>query len=803
MKRTSLHLLVVAIIFVMAGCSTPTATVPTEAPSAAPTSKSPEAKHTPTASIVEVKPTSTALPATDSSPATSSLPTTEPDSSAEQLASPTPVADPFDLVSQESLFAYLEDLTAIQPYSGWRNSASEGEAEALDYVAGKLDGLKYLQSLGMELERQSFHVFSGTDLWETGLTLTVDGQEVEVPADGLRGPRDDIKQSLRFDSDGELNDSQRNPVVVEGPVVRIRSADEIQALQPADVQGKVVFLDYAVVDRSVMSIQEAAQIASELIGKGPAGLVLVTRFSNQQDESHGAFVGDNSALNWVRTEASPPILYARIEDFAPAGIEGWDDLEQVEAARLTWDADVFSPGTSGNVAAHIPGADPSKAVILGGHIDSPNAPGAMDDGSGSAILLEVARILDTAQVQPPTDLVLVWFGSEELGLYGAHHFVSTHQELLDRTLAMLQIDCLTRPLDGLDADLRLVTWPYGRLGDPSMVWPEALAQQAAERGVETVPQDAYYVYSDNSTFGGFDVPHADLIYEPHVAPNASVHYNGHIHDPYDTLSLAREMGDVLERMARVALAAVLDTPGEHASLRITPPADRRALFIASHTEVAHMTPTGFTELGMALAMEGFDVDLIPYGQAVTPADLEDADLVVVLPVVDYPTAGGDIDLYDEGWTQEEIDVLRTYAADGGLLVLTNSRQRLKYGTAGLDPNEDWGDANALASEFGVAYQEEAVKGDQAQTEGDHPLVEGLSKLELVKDNGVPLDLSEGVEGQVLASADGVPVLALVEVGEAGGQILALADVALLSVGWTVPPQNLPFWQNLARYARSP
>ena len=126
-------------------------------------------------------------------------------------------------------------------------------------------------------------------------------------------------------------------------------------------------------------------------------------------------------------------------------------------------------------------------MILGAHIDSPNAPGAMDDGSGSAILLEMARVLDAARVQPPVDLYLVWFGSEELGLYGAAHFVATHQELLDRTLAMLQIDGLTRPLDGIDADLRLVTWSYGRLGDPRLVWPEALAQvAAARRGDEAV-----------------------------------------------------------------------------------------------------------------------------------------------------------------------------------------------------------------------------------------------------------------------------------------------------------------------------
>jgi hypothetical protein len=815
MKRTSLHLLLVVIIAATAGCSTLSAPAPTPAPSASPAPQSPEARSNPTSPTAEAMPTVTMLPVAGSPSVSPTLPTEgvgsssetpgppppEAGSSVESLASPIPAADPFGLISQDRLFGVLDDLTGIQPYSGWRNSASAGEAEALDYVATKLGELEYLQGLGLELERQSFHVFLATELWETRLYLDMGSQQIEVPVDGLRGPRDELSQALRFDSDGKLNDSQPDPVVVEGPALLVRSAKEIQALRPDDVRDKVVVLDYALVDRSVIQAQEAVEIAFDLLEEGPAGLVLVTHFSNKPEESHGAFVGDLSALNYVRTETAPPILYVRLEDLAPVGIEDWPDLEQIQAVRLVWDADVFAPGTSGNLVARIPGSDPSQAVILGGHIDSPNGPGAMDDGSGSAILLEVARVLDEAHSQPPTDLYLLWFGSEELGLYGARHFVTTHQALLDRTLAMLQIDCLSRPLDGLSADLRLVTWPYGHLGDGRMVWPEALTEIAAERGVETVPYEAYFVYSDNSTFGGFDVPHADLIYEPVVEPDASVHYAGHLHDPYDTVALAREVGDALEEMARVALAAALETPKKHASLRVTPAADRHALFVASHTEATHMTPTGFTELGMALAMEGFDVDLIPYGQAVTPADLEDTDLVVVLPVLDYPTAGGDLDLYDEGWTEEEIDALRAYAVDGGLLVLTNSRYRIKYGTAGLDPNEDWADANALASEFGITYLEGVVKGDQAETEGDHPLVQGLRRLELGPNNGVPFDLSEDVKGQVLASADGGPALVLVQVGEAGGQILALADVALLSAGST-EPQNLPFWQNLARYARS-
>jgi len=531
--------------------------------------------------------------------------------------------DPYTLISQESLFAFMEDLTAIQPYSGWRNSATEGEAEALDYVARRLGELEYLGDLGLELERQSFHVFLATELWETRLHLLVNGQEVEVPADGLRGPRDDIAQALRFDSDGTLNDTMRNPVVVEGSTVLVRSDGEIRRLDRSDVQGKIVFLDYAVVDRSLLGTDRAVEIAWELLDKEPAGLVLMTQFSNQQGESHGFGVGDVSALNWVETGSAPPTLYVRLEDLAPAGITTWDDLQQIETARLVWDADVFSPGTSGNLVARIPGADPSQAVILGAHIDSPNSPGAMDDGSGSVVLLEVARVLDAARTQPATDLYLVWFGSEELGLYGSAHFAATHQGLLDRTLAMLQIDNLTHPLDGIRADLNLVAWSYARLGDARLTWPDYLSQAAVQMGIETIPRDEPVLYSDNTVLNGFDVPNADLIYEnqPAMETAGGFHNAAHVHDPYDTVELAREVGDVLEHMARVTLIAALETGQERPTLRVAPPPERRALFVGSHTESIHMLPTAFSEMGMALAWEGLDVDLIPYGRAVTLKDL--------------------------------------------------------------------------------------------------------------------------------------------------------------------------------------
>ena len=777
-------ILAVLVLALVAGCgatASPTATPP------------------PSATVL---PSATPLPAQRPATAAPTLPPAT--ATIEPTPQPASLEEVFALISREQLFGTLEDLEAIQPYSGWRSSATEGEAEALDAVAAALERFAALGEAGMTLERQQFHVPSATELWETRLHLTLDGQEVEVPADGIRGHQDNIALALRSDSDGRLNDTQRDPVVLQGPVVRIGSVAALHSLSPDDAAGKIAFVDYVLLDRvAAGSREQAGAHAAELLALRPAGLVLITRFSNEPGESHGSFVGDSSPTSWVEVEPGtpiPPTLYVRLEDLAPAGVERWEDLDQVEAARLTWDADVLAPGSSGNLIAHIPGASSAAAVILGAHIDTPNSPGAMDDGSGSAVLLEVARVLNEARIQPPVDLTLAWFGSEELGAYGSAHFVATHQELLDRTLGMLQIDCLTHPLERIPAKLTLTTWSYGRQGDRSIPWPDYVSSLAGKWGVETVPQNEYAVESDNGTFAGFGVPNTNLIYKSGpMGRYGPIHYAAQIHDPYDTAERAREVGDVLEGMAQVALAVVLETGVEDAPPRVAPEPDLRALFVASHTEAPMMTPIGLTDLGQTLALAGFDVDLVPYGQAVTAADLEGAALVFVPAVVDFPSQRGDLSVYDEAWSEGEIQALEDYVATGGLLVLANSAHRLKFGSSMVDANEDWRSLNALSERFGISYRFGTVYEKVFWVEkGSHPLVDGVSLLELLPGNSVPIRLDVG---QVLGWAEGRIVIGLVDYGDAGGQVLALADAGLLgNDGGT--PRSLKLWQNLARYARS-
>ena len=76
-------------------------------------------------------------------------------------------------------------------------------------------------------------------------------------------------------------------------------------------------------------------------------------------------------------------------------------------------------GTSRNVVAWWPGAK-KYGFVVGGHMDTVrHSPGANDNASGVAVVLEMARI--SANRQPARFVRFVAFGAEEYGTNGQHH----------------------------------------------------------------------------------------------------------------------------------------------------------------------------------------------------------------------------------------------------------------------------------------------------------------------------------------------------------------------------------------------
>eukprot|EP00931_Biecheleriopsis_adriatica_P077502 TRINITY_DN51052_c0_g1_i1.p1 TRINITY_DN51052_c0_g1~~TRINITY_DN51052_c0_g1_i1.p1 ORF type:complete len:474 (+),score=124.92 TRINITY_DN51052_c0_g1_i1:181-1602(+) len=83
-----------------------------------------------------------------------------------------------------------------------------------------------------------------------------------------------------------------------------------------------------------------------------------------------------------------------------------------------------------NVVAHVKGSDKGEggSVVLGGHYDSRPfsgaAPGAVDNGSGAAAVLAIARAFAEAKIKPKRSIYFVAFAAEEPGLLGSEEFSS-------------------------------------------------------------------------------------------------------------------------------------------------------------------------------------------------------------------------------------------------------------------------------------------------------------------------------------------------------------------------------------------
>lgn len=150
----------------------------------------------------------------------------------------------------------------------------------------------------------------------------------------------------------------------------------------------------------------------------------------------------------VYNDAAGPVqgTLASPEQVPAATISGEDGQQLLDllqagpvAGAFSVDADI-QRSASENVIAELPGSDPQAGTVMfTAHLDSvPAGPGANDNGSGSAVVLELAREL--AQRGPgghPMTLRFALFGAEELGLDGSQYYV---QQLSDGERQALRAD---------------------------------------------------------------------------------------------------------------------------------------------------------------------------------------------------------------------------------------------------------------------------------------------------------------------------------------------------------------------------
>lgn len=271
---------------------------------------------------------------------------------------------------------------------GKRVAGTPGGQAAADYIASEFE------KSGLQVTRQPFP-FQG---WEDrGTSVRVISPEA---------PALDA-QAIQFSSGGK----------VEGEIVLVPGLGTRDDFSKVNVREKI-----ALVKRGTLPFGTKALDAQE------AGASAILIYNDTPTIFNGT----------MRERANIPTI-------ALSGASGTQLLNLLRngTVRLKVESDsgiVQRTGT--NVIGTIKGKN-DEAIVMGGHYDSVAAgPGAGDNGSGTATILELARVWGS-RPQPEHTLVFIAFDAEELGLIGSEAYVnSLSQEQLRKTDEMLNFDML-------------------------------------------------------------------------------------------------------------------------------------------------------------------------------------------------------------------------------------------------------------------------------------------------------------------------------------------------------------------------
>ncbi|MBU1376574.1 MAG: M20/M25/M40 family metallo-hydrolase [Alphaproteobacteria bacterium] len=278
---------------------------------------------------------------------------------------------------------------------------------------------------------------------------------------------------------GAIRFTQGDSVVLMNP--KAEASGEIVVLGPASdpavAAGKVVVLDGAVSANVSGPIFRAGAIALVVAATEP----VLTNWADLATRAPPA--GDGGSRNTI---FATPEAYQALR--AAAG-----QIATIAAPRgapLT--------KTTYNVLGLIPGkaADADKhAILLSAHYDHVGVRGgaiyrgANDDASGTAAVLELARIL--AKEAPSKRTVqFALFGCEEAGGHGAKYFLAHPPLPLGDIAANLEFEMIGLPDPQRPKTLMLTGWERSNLGP-------TLKAQGADIGPDLYPEQNFFARSDN------------------------------------------------------------------------------------------------------------------------------------------------------------------------------------------------------------------------------------------------------------------------------------------------------------------
>lgn len=315
-------------------------------------------------------------------------------------------------------------------------------------------------------------------------------------------------------------------VDVRGKIVLMLVNDpDFEVAADSPVAGKFDGKSMTYYGRWVYKFEEAAR-------RGAAGVLVIhetagagypwTTLQNSSTAAGFDIVRDNveaervQAQGWIQQPAAAKLMQAAGLDFATLKAQAQTaDFHPVTLDGVTMSIDFglkYERLTTRNVAGRLTGTTrPNETVMFGAHWDAfgkatPNAAGddiyngAVDNASGVAGVLELARLFAAAPRTERSELFVSW-AAEESGLLGAYYYAAHPLVPLETTVANINMDSL---LPGQPSP-EIVVIGYGKTD-----LQDRLARDAAKEGrtliADPAPQVGAFYRSDHFPLAKMGVP---------------------------------------------------------------------------------------------------------------------------------------------------------------------------------------------------------------------------------------------------------------------------------------------------------
>ena len=327
------------------------------------------------------------------------------------------------------------------------------------------------------------------------------------------------------------------PQGLTAEVIEVSSYDELKQLG-TKVKGKIVYYNNPM-DLELVKARHSFEAYSRAVIYRGSGA------SRAAEYGAVAAVIRSVASASLRTPHTGAMRYDAKQPKIPAAALTTEDAELVHRLLARGDRVrmhmVLTPKTlpdveSANVIAEIRGSEhPEQIVLIGGHLDSWDlGTGAIDDGSGVAMVMETLRLIKESGMRPKRTIRGVLFMNEENGLNGGRAYFAAHRN--EKHVAAIETDA------GAAAPTGFTTTLKGDSLDTIVARSTALDRVGAHR-FEYAAQTG----ADTSFLIEAGVPGFGLVPDP-------LHYFDYHHSPADTLDKV-DRGELAQDTAAIAALA--------------------------------------------------------------------------------------------------------------------------------------------------------------------------------------------------------------------------------------------------------